>query len=258
MKQSEYLHELKENLEKRITPEELNDILSDYISFFVSGKEDGKTEDEISKELGSPAFLAKSLLEEHSSKELEQLDKRISSPGRRMCAYAIDAIIAVIPTLIVSLVIGTIMLPYILVITYPSPAVGASAYMSYAAIESLTETKEYEGGVLIQETWKGDRKPNPITSTAAVIALVFYLFHSLVCTLLLRGQTIGKKLMHIEVRRSNTGLAKSRTILGREFLGKMLMNSIPIIPLVYLCTILFTKEHKALHDMLADTIVIDV
>ncbi|MEA1961436.1 MAG: RDD family protein [Bacillota bacterium] len=180
------------------------------------------------------------------------------SSGRRMCAYAIDAIIAVIPTLILSLVIGGIVLPFILLIYYPSPAVGASAYMSYAAIESLTETKEYEGGVLIQETWKGDRKPNPITSTAAVIALVFYLFHSLVCTLLLRGQTIGKKLMHIEVRRSNTGLAKSRTILGREFLGKMLMNSIPIIPLVYLCTILFTKEHKALHDMLADTIVIDV
>lgn len=36
MKQSEYLRELKENLETRVSPAELKDILSDYESFFVS------------------------------------------------------------------------------------------------------------------------------------------------------------------------------------------------------------------------------
>jgi len=36
VKQHEYLRELKENLKSRITPEELEDILSDYESFFAS------------------------------------------------------------------------------------------------------------------------------------------------------------------------------------------------------------------------------
>lgn len=48
MKQFEYLNELKENLEGRLSPETIKDILSDYESFFVSGREEGKTDDEIS------------------------------------------------------------------------------------------------------------------------------------------------------------------------------------------------------------------
>jgi len=86
MKQREFLRELKENLESRISPEELEDILSDYESFFASGREEGKSDDEISEELGSPAFLAKSLLEEHGGKETIRQCKHISNPGRRLCA----------------------------------------------------------------------------------------------------------------------------------------------------------------------------
>jgi len=64
--------------------------------------------------------------------------------------------------------------------------------------------------------------------------------------------------MHIKVMHSNKESAKRSSIFIRELLGKILINSIPIIPLVSLFTILFTKEHKALHDMLADTIVVEV
>ena len=82
MKQSEYLRELKENLDGKFSPEALKDILSDYESFFVSGREGGKTDDEISGELGSPAFLAKSLLEEHADHKPDQTDKHVANPGR--------------------------------------------------------------------------------------------------------------------------------------------------------------------------------
>jgi len=274
MKQSEYLRELKENLETRVTQEELKDILSDYESFFVSGKEDGRTDDEISNELGSPAFLAKSLLDEHTVKETGQLDKRISNPGRRMCAYLIDAIIAVIPALIMSIIIGTIALPYLVFITYPSPVIGATVYMSYAAftyttiseVTNVTTSEVKQNGESVDIVEKGlnqnnmgsGKQPSTIISILAVLSLAFYIFYSLVCTLIFRGQTVGKKLLHIKVRRSNTEVASSGAIFCREFLGKTLINSIPIIPIISLFTILFTKEHKALHDMLGDTIVSDV
>ena len=104
MKRSEFLRELKLNLETKVTPEEWNDILSDYESFFLSGQEEGKTEEEITQELGSPAFLAQSLLE--GSQETKRRNKRIANPGRRMCAYVIDAIIAVVPALLLSLFMG--------------------------------------------------------------------------------------------------------------------------------------------------------
>ena len=69
MKQSEYLRELKLNLESKIPPEELKDILSDYEGFFVTGREEGRRDDDISEELGSPALLARNLLEEYAGKQ---------------------------------------------------------------------------------------------------------------------------------------------------------------------------------------------
>lgn len=279
MKQSEYLRELKENLESRVSIEELKDILSDYESFFMSGREEGKSDDEISEELGSPAFLAKSLLEEHNGKETKQLNKQITSPGRRLCAYVMDAIIAVVPALIAVFIIGrALALPYVLFLAYPSPVAGASAYLSYSAyteysssgvVETyvigedgtkVTNANNSESGLKSadQSHWKDGRKPSLITSILAIVGLIFYLIYSLVCSLLFKGQTLGKKLMHIKIRRSNTELVTRGTIFYREFLGKTLINSIPLIPLISLFTILFTKEHKALHDMLADTIVTDI
>lgn len=279
MKQSEYLRELKENLESRVSIEELKDILSDYESFFMSGREEGKNDDEISEELGSPGFLGKSLLEEHSGKESRQLDKHITNPGRRLCAYAMDTIIAVVPALLVLLVIGrTLALPFVLFLTYPSPGVGASVYMSYSTYTEysssgvteiyvigedgtkVTNASNLESGseAAKQSRWENGKKPSLITSILASVGLLFYLIYSLVCTLIFKGQTVGKKLMHIKIRRSNTELVTKGTIFYREFLGKTLINSIPLIPLISLLTILFTKEHKALHDMLADTIVTDV
>ena len=276
MKRTEYLRELKANLETRVLPEELKDILSDYESFFVSGEEDGINDDKISEELGSPAFLAKSLLEEHIYKETKQPDKRITNPGRRLCAYVMDAIIAAVPALIVLLVIGrTLALPLVLFLTYPSPVSGALVYMSsstYAEYSTSGVTETYEisadgtkashsesgSEAAKQSSWKDGRKPSIITSIFAIVSLIFYLIYSFVCTLLFKGQTVGKKLMHIKISRSNTELVTKGVIFYREFLGKTLINSIQFIPLISLLTILFTKEHKALHDMLADTIVTDV
>jgi len=268
MKQHEYLRELKENLESRISPEEVEDILSDYESFFVSGKEDGKSDDEISEGLGSPAFLAKSLLDDYANKEIKQPDKHISNSGHRLCAYVIDAIISVLPILIVTFFIaGSFILSYMMFLTCPSPLPGVSVYLGYSAytvepspgvIKTYVIREDNPAKIVDKIDSEYGARSRLFRSLLVALSLVFYLLYSLVCSLLLKGQTIGKKLMHIQVRRSNTGPATRGTIFYREFLGKIILNSIPIIPLISLFTILFTKEHKALHDMLADTIVVEV
>lgn len=64
--------------------------------------------------------------------------------------------------------------------------------------------------------------------------------------------------MRIKIKRSNTATAGNGGLFLRECIGKILINSIPLIPLISFFTILFTSEHKALHDLLADTIVSDL
>lgn len=226
MKQSEYLRELKENLEGKLSPEALKDILSDYESFFVSGKEDGKTDDEISNELGSPAFLAKSLLEEHAETESNQPDKRIANPGRRLCAYFIDAAVAVLPSFVVTCILGSAILSYFLFIMYPSPLAGASAFTGYSTYQEFltTDTNLHDVVSVSEEGRKGIqedvKKPTPVSIAMALLSLAFYVLYSLGVTLFFRGQTIGKKLMRIKVRRSDTSPVTKGSIFSREFLGK--------------------------------------
>jgi uncharacterized membrane protein len=295
MKQSEYLRELEINLESRLSPAEIQDILSDYESFFAAGREEGKSDDNISEELGSPAYLAKTLLSEHddgdsykgsgkeSYKESGSQSKTAAipaaNPGRRLCAYLMDSIIAVLPALIVSFVFMANALPaYMMLLFSPSPAAGTAALVSYSAYTVVkNETVGLDEIVTTQASIKSNRdvvstqvyrkgldgrwtsqKPNISAAVFAGISLAFYLLYSTVSTLLLKGQTIGKKLMGIQVRRSGKGQVSVGMIFFREFLGKVLLNSIPIVPIVSLFTILLTKEHKALHDMLADTIVTDI
>lgn len=288
MRQLEYLRELKENLEGKVSAEELKDILADYEGFFYSGREEGKTDDEISDELGSPAFLAKSLLEEinrrgngqSGDKERVQGHSRsnnhIAKPGRRFCAFLIDAAIAVLPVLVISLMIlRVIIVPYMMFLAYPSPGSGASLFIGYAAFSTFTveksngveETYTYrlDGGssegtyekreVVSLDKGRETGRSGSLIYIFAMVALAFYLFYSLVSTLLFRGQTIGKKLMRIRIRSSNSGAVRPIDIFIREFLGKTIINSIPLVPIVSLFTILFTQEHKALHDMLVDTVV---
>ena len=243
--------------------------MTDYESFFIAGKEEGKTEDSISEKLGSPAFLAKSLLN-GQEESLDIRDKRIASPGKRVYAYLIDALIAVIPVFVLGIILlKTIVLSYILFIAYPSPLVGTFTVASYATFETLTSSEISEKTFTIDETISNDVQENTIVSSANekpsfvvsaffIAGTGFYLLYSLICTLLLKGQTIGKKIMKIKVKRSDTAAAGNGNIFLRECIGKVLINSVLIIPLVSFFTILLTHEHKALHDMLSGTIVSDI
>ncbi|WP_275044921.1 HAAS signaling domain-containing protein [Mammaliicoccus lentus] len=60
MNKKTYLNTLNKHL-KNISDEERADILDEYETHFISGIEDGQTEDMIAKELGHPKEIAKEL-----------------------------------------------------------------------------------------------------------------------------------------------------------------------------------------------------
>ncbi|MGH2317823.1 DUF4097 family beta strand repeat-containing protein [Planococcus sp. SE5232] len=62
MTENQFLHELETAL-KQLPQEERNDILQDIREYFANGKADGKTDNEIAAELGSPEAIANELIE---------------------------------------------------------------------------------------------------------------------------------------------------------------------------------------------------
>jgi len=77
MTQNDFLAEMEKSLIK-LEPEERKDILEDYNEHFFAGIEDGKTEDEISKNLGNPVILARAQIAESITNRAES-DRNFSN-----------------------------------------------------------------------------------------------------------------------------------------------------------------------------------
>ena len=60
MNKSEFLEQLSSSL-RNMPNVEKKDIISEYETHFISGKQDGKSEEEISRKLGNPKTIAKEL-----------------------------------------------------------------------------------------------------------------------------------------------------------------------------------------------------
>lgn len=71
MNKEQFLEQLSGHL-KRLSEEERNDILYDYKEHFQFGIEEGKTEGQIVRELGSPRVIAKEIL---ASARLDEMEK---------------------------------------------------------------------------------------------------------------------------------------------------------------------------------------
>lgn len=64
MKKNEFIDELRYALEGKLPPEDLNEITADYADIFENGMADGKSEERIAEEIGSPAKVARTILED--------------------------------------------------------------------------------------------------------------------------------------------------------------------------------------------------
>lgn len=73
------------------------------------------------------------------------------------------------------------------------------------------------------------------------------------------GQTIGKRLLHIKIVRSNGERATLGRIFGLRILLVGVMGAVPVLghifSLVDVCLI-FREDRRCVHDLIADTVVV--
>jgi len=64
MNKKEFLNELENALDGKLTESDIREITSDYGDIFENSVADGKTEEEVAMEIGSPAKIARTILED--------------------------------------------------------------------------------------------------------------------------------------------------------------------------------------------------
>ncbi len=120
MNKLEFINQLEKSL-SRLTPNERKDILRDYEEHFTFGLEGGKTEEEVSKNLGSPKQIAKEILSIYHVEKAEEKPSA-GNVGR--------AVIAVVGLGFLNLFIVFWLLIIVVSLLFSGWAIGASFLLS--------------------------------------------------------------------------------------------------------------------------------
>ena len=173
---------------------------------------------------------------------------------KRGIAYIIDCVISVIPIWVVcAIILGQFPLEPLALA--PAPVWGIfTVYKMPAEVDKALNIIDNGDGTSYEVVENVSFSATSIR-ICSVLALVFYVLYTTFCTYLY-GKTVGKKLMGIEV--VHTGpLKPSIWTLLRETLGKVILNTTLIVPIVSIITILVTPRHRAIHDFISKTYVVE-
>ncbi len=194
--------------------------------------------------------------------------KKTSYIKRRLGAFIVDVVAASLPLIVCLLLINT-MLPlkydtdyileyngyaYFAPLLYESPALGVVSMLDVPlkTITIMDTTVNTSGGRTVASNYS-------MGATAmglfAFLTPVYFLAYGAICTCLYDGSSVGRRIFKLRVIADNGG---KKPLIIREVVGKILLNSIPIIPLISVFTILFRKDGKAVHDIISKTSVIAV
>lgn len=227
MNRAEFIRELKENLTDRLPAEQVEDILYDYAEHFDAGMRDGKSEDEVSQELGSPAKVARELLSDGGTHAVG--NKAAGLPyaplGARIVAFIVDSVIAGLPMVIVSKSV------VLLLFSPLAPLIALSVPVR------MGETPAVVPGVL---------------------SFVFFVLYQPLVLALWNGQTLGKRLFNLRVVKKDGSPLTPGFALSREVLGRTIINtvSLGLSGLISFIWALFSPERKTVHDEIGGTRVI--
>lgn len=187
---------------------------------------------------------------------------------KRVAAFLIDAVVAFIPALAMYIVFtGTYSgwTP----IWYESPVIAAvtMADLPPQVNESLNTFDNADGSTHMEYNVSFSAT---VCRVVSVVVIIFYVFYSAFCAYIFDGQTVGKKLMSLrmvlrkpedepedEEEKREWVKKNNKHIFVREILGKILLNSIPVFPIISFFTIIFTKDRLAIHDMIGSTCVVE-
>jgi len=191
-------------------------------------------------------------------KSVSDIDIYPANIARRAVAYVIDAVVAFVPAFVLLLFLSQDYkgYAYISPALYPAPIAG-----TITLIDIPKEVNETIGTTVAESSGAERYEFNySLSGTFArllsVVVILFYLLYSTLATYLFEGHTFGKYLMKIDVVATDTEKPGLKIVL-RELVGKVLLNSTIIIPVISIFTILFTPKHLAIHDMIFKTRVVE-
>ena len=172
---------------------------------------------------------------------------------KRGVAFVIDALMAFLPALVMYLVFtGTYQ--GLAPLYYPAPVIGAVSMIDLppAVNEEISIVESDEGGVISTTNYS---MTATLCRALSVVVIVFYVGYSAFCTILYDGKTIGKKLMGLKVvTDGETKLTKALVL--REVLGKIVLNTTVIVPVISLVMAVVAPKKKTIHDYIGKTRVV--
>ncbi|MDD3169359.1 MAG: RDD family protein, partial [Eubacteriales bacterium] len=233
---------------------DIREITSDYGDIFDHNAADGKTEEEVAKEIGSPAKIARTILEDgmETSKIFDKVlepdqnvaVEKLAPMSRRLGAYIID-----------SLLLGVVVIGGMFALFAPF------LYMvrtSSAEIHTVTTNLGHMGNQMV--TMGG---PASRFAFANIIILVmlfgaFNLFTTIFIWVT-NGYTPGKWILSMRVVKINGGKISFLDAFLRELIIKCIANSLlsgflNLGSFIWGCV---TDDHKTVHDLVAQTRVVE-
>lgn len=256
MKQNAFMKELKTALEGHMSEDELIDVLADYQEYFETGCAEGETEEEVAERLGHPARIALSLLNRKSeSAEKEEMhagenrtehgQSRLSLPApplyARIAAIAFDILLAALPYLFLS--------PRLALSLFFTPQY---LPMFLSSFISTIQISNHDWIASMRAFWLA----------GLYLSGIWWLFLNPLLLTVMKGQTLGKRLLGLRVVRPDGTGASPLQYFVREWFGKIALNmllSMIWFPLSLLSAIaslilaLVTKDGLTIWDALSGT-----
>lgn len=287
MTREEYLRELQTGLEERLSEAETADIVAEYAGFFESGREEGRTEEDIAAALGSPAGLVRMLAGERDGRNgAPAVPPAMSfavfppraSLGRRAGAFLIDRLVVFLGLALLAVVTVLLLSAGAPSAHQEAPAVIEEHLQSDSAVRVeigaivwypaffLLAFLVPQMGIpmilpLILTSWiypEAYKDELSLLFSLLLLGLLLSILYKPVLECLWNGRTLGKRLMGIRVAAPDGGKAGIGRLLVRELVGDLLLSSLSggVTTLVSIFTASIGREHKSVPDYIASSIVI--
>lgn len=259
MKKSEFLRELKYNLMGKVSDDELENIIMDYDEIFESGKAEGKTEEEISDMLGSPALVAKAIVDESpNTSELNDENGYPLAPlGKRIVAFIIDYVLSLIPLVLLCIIIGA---PRLMLSVFPIMIINPliPLFLIFSLASQLSGIFSYTGSG-VERVYTYSPHVINIQIVLVLMGFIFFWLYGTLAMILMKGRTVGMRLMGIKVVKKDRSALKPLDIIIRQFVGKVLLAGITsnISYIASFFWAVFSKTNNTIHDKLAGTVVVE-
>lgn len=118
MNKSEFLSQLSSSL-RNIPNSEKEDIISEYETHFISGKQDGKCEEEIARKLGNPKTIAKELTVSYA---ISNADSKRSFKNMIIALFSVMSLSALnFAFIFVAFFVLLFLLPFLLALIIATP-----------------------------------------------------------------------------------------------------------------------------------------